>query len=363
MTIVFTGGGTGGHIYPGLAVIEALRAREETASARVIWLGSQKGMDRSIVEGADDVVFFGIHSGKLRRYVSIKNIFDVFLIAAGFFDSLAVLKRERPALLFSKGGFVSVPPVCAARVLRIPVITHESDYSLGLANKINAVFSNHICISYSDTLMAFKQKRREKIVVTGNPVRASFYTAQAGAGRDFLGIPAEVPVLLVLGGSQGAREINELVCRTLPRLCAYFVVVHQTGGAFHEAPPRTARYIPLAYIDAEMPAVLACAALVAGRSGAGTVWECAAAGRPMVLIPLAGSGTRGDQVENARYFERRGAALCLVRPEAARFAETVETLACDTARRAAMAAASSALGATRSAESIARLCARYVRAP
>jgi UDP-N-acetylglucosamine--N-acetylmuramyl-(pentapeptide) pyrophosphoryl-undecaprenol N-acetylglucosamine transferase len=355
VSIAFTGGGTGGHIYPGLAVASALKKR---FPCRIFWIGSSQGMDRSLVEGAVPE-FFGVPSGKLRRYLSLRNVSDLFRIGAGFFAARRILKREKPALLFSKGGFVSVPPCAAAASLRIPVFTHESDYSPGLATRINARFASRVFVTYKDTAGFFAPGLRGKISLAGNPVRAAFRNADPAAGRAFLGIPPEERILLVLGGSQGSREINGLVRETLDALTRRYTVVHQTGPNQDRDLGATDRYRPYAYIREELPQVLAAAELVLGRSGAGTVWEAATAGKPMALLPLRGSGTRGDQVENAAFFERAGAAVVIRgtdRPgeTAAALLKAVSELAENAGRRSAMAAASAALGKIDGAELLAR---------
>lgn len=346
--IAFTGGGTGGHIYPGLAVAAAL---EDICCCRIVWLGSKNGTDRLVVEGAG-IEFREISSGKLRRYFSFKNFTDIFRIIAGFFSSAALLKKYRPALLFSKGGFVSVPPVMAASVLRIPVFTHESDFSPGLATRINARFAKKIFTSYQQTASFFYKKYLDRITVSGNPVRSRFYAANPENGRSFLGIGAGERILLVLGGSQGASEINDLVETCLAGLTKIFFVVHQAGPGAEER--RDARYVRLSYIGEELPDILAASTIVLGRAGAGTIWECAAAGKPMALVPLRGRSTRGDQVENAEFFEKKGAARVLVRPGAAELLETLKDLAGNGERLTAMAAASAHIGTTRGAPIIAR---------
>jgi UDP-N-acetylglucosamine--N-acetylmuramyl-(pentapeptide) pyrophosphoryl-undecaprenol N-acetylglucosamine transferase len=354
VSIAFTGGGTGGHIYPGLAVAAALG---KLLPCRIFWIGSKAGMDRSIVEDAG-LEFFGVPSGKLRRYFSLKNFSDIFKIGLGFLAARAILKKERPHLLFSKGGFVSVPPCAAAASLGIPVFTHDSDYSPGLATRINARVAEKIFIAYQDTAAFFSPAQRPKLLVAGNPVRPGFRNADAAAGRAFLRVGPQERVLLVLGGSQGAREINDLIRESLPQLTQYYTVVHQTGPNT-EPPPGSERYLVYAYIREEMPQVLAAAELVLGRSGAGTVWESAAAGKPMVLIPLSGSGTRGDQVENARFFEKAGAALVIPGgggpgETAAILVREIWSLAEDGDRRAAMAAASERMGSLDGAQIIAQ---------
>jgi UDP-N-acetylglucosamine--N-acetylmuramyl-(pentapeptide) pyrophosphoryl-undecaprenol N-acetylglucosamine transferase len=324
-------------------------------------------MDRSIVEGAG-LEFYGIPAGKLRRYFSLKNCSDILKIGAGFFAARKILKKEKPALLFSKGGFVSVPPCAAASSLGIPVFTHDSDYSPGLATKINARFASRIFTAFDETSAFFPPRFRPIILTAGNPVRPAFYNAEAASGRAFLGLGTEERILLVLGGSQGARELNELVRDSLPLLTKHYTVVHQTGPAQNWDLPRSERYKPYPYINEEMPQVLASAELVLGRGGAGTVWECAAAGKPMLLLPLRGSGTRGDQVENARFFEKAGAAIMLEagsEAKAAQAAATLGELARDLAeheeRRAAMAAASARLGTLNGAERIARTIQSFLK--
>ena len=378
-TIVFAGGGTGGHIYPGLAVADELRAlaAERGAEVRIVWLGNSAGMDRDIVQknsagaagarfGSVDA-FYGIPSGKLRRYLSFRNVLDVFKIGAGFVAAFFRLCALRPALLFSKGGFVSVPPCVAARLLRIPVFTHECDFTPGLATRLNSRFASKILVSYEDTKRFFSAGKQSRLVVTGNPVRPAFYTADAEKGRRFLFAerPRDEakPVLLVQGGSLGAHQINELVTQNLDWLCERFTVVHQTGKA-DEALTQTRRdgYYPFAFIYGEMPDVMAAADVVLSRAGANSIWECAALGKPMVLIPLCGSGTRGDQVDNARFFAEKGAATALVSAEAdGEHVKQALASLLNAASREKAACASRALGGSiRPARTIAELIAAAV---
>ncbi|MDR0639059.1 MAG: undecaprenyldiphospho-muramoylpentapeptide beta-N-acetylglucosaminyltransferase [Spirochaetaceae bacterium] len=351
--VAFSGGGTGGHIYPGLAVASSLKL---TNSVRIIWIGSHSPLDRKIVEDAG-ITFFAVKSGKLRRYFSFRNILDVFNIAAGYFQARKILKKEKPAVLFSKGGFASVPPCAAAWSLKIPLITHESDYSPGLATRINAFFADKICLSYKESKTFFSRKIQGKTIHTGNPVRDEFRMANAKKGFSFLGVPETEKILLVLGGSQGAKEVNDLVRETLPVLTTYFVVIHQTGQADFEGSEqrRSDRYRPYAYIGAEMSDVLASAHLVLGRSGAGTVWESAVCGKALLLIPLAGSGTRGDQVENARFFEQKGAATVLIHPNAEQLRAKITYLASEPGKIASLAEAAATIGRINAVDAICAL--------
>jgi UDP-N-acetylglucosamine--N-acetylmuramyl-(pentapeptide) pyrophosphoryl-undecaprenol N-acetylglucosamine transferase len=351
--VAFSGGGTGGHIYPGLAVASSLKL---TCHVRIIWIGSHSPLDRKIVEEAG-ITFFAVRSGKLRRYFSLRNVLDLFNIAAGYFEARRILKKEKPAVLFSKGGFASVPPCAAAWSLKIPLLTHESDYSPGLATRINAFFADKVCLSYEESAAFFSRKAQEKTLYVGNPVRDEFRTADAKRGFAFLGIPETEKVLLVLGGSQGAKEVNDLVRKTLAVLTEHFVVVHQTGKAdFADAEQRrSGRYRPYVYIGAEMPDVVASAHLVLGRSGAGTVWESAVCGKALLLIPLAGSGTRGDQVENARFFEQKGAAAVLVHPDAEQLRAKITCLARDPRKIAGLAEAAAKIGRINAVDAICAL--------
>jgi len=353
--IAFSGGGTGGHIYPGLAIATAL---EKECPCRIFWIGSQNALDRSIVEESG-IAFFAIPAGKLRRNFSLRNFSDFFKVAAGFFAARRIIKREKPLLLFSKGGFVSVPPCAAAASLGIPVFTHESDYSPGLATRINARFAarglGRIITAYQETAERFPAKIRDKVVVLGNPVRCEFRNADPEKGRAFLGAEKSDRILLVLGGSQGAKELNELVVGSLAALTKEYLVIHQTGAGWEGAMESSPRYKPYPFIKEELPHVLAAAELVLARSGAGTVWECAAAGKPMILLPLAGSGTRGDQIENADFFEKAGAALVLPpgKREAADLLAVLSTLAKD--KLETMAAASAQIGSGEGTAAIAAL--------
>jgi UDP-N-acetylglucosamine--N-acetylmuramyl-(pentapeptide) pyrophosphoryl-undecaprenol N-acetylglucosamine transferase len=314
--IVFTGGGTGGHIYPGLAVIEELR--HQGFQGRIAWIGSEKELDRSIV-AEQGVEYFAIPSGKFRRELSLRNVTDLWRIVAGYMRAKAILKSLRPSLLFSKGGYVSVPPCRAAASLGIPVITHESDTSPGLATRLNSKRASLILTSWEATAAYFPEPLRAKVVRAGNPIRPALFRGDAERGLEMLGFDKERPLLFVLGGSQGAREVNDLVLASLPLLCPSVQIVHQTGRAnFDEVTAGIpddsairASYRPLSYIGPEIADIYAASTVIAGRAGAGTVWEAASLGKPMVLIPLAGSGTRGDQVENAALAAQAGAATVL----------------------------------------------------
>lgn len=313
--IVCTGGGSAGHVIPGLSVAEELEKRE----FRVAWIGGSRGMERRLVAAAG-FPFYGIPVGKLRRYLSVENAKDVFRVLAGVLRAVQLLRSLRPAALFSKGGFASVPAVVAAWSLRIPVVTHESDTDPGLATRINARFSRWICVGYPGMELFFRPSLRRRVTVTGNPVRSALADSDRVRGREVIGLPVhpQRPLLLVLGGSQGARQLNDAVGTLLPRLLDSWDVVHQTGagnsvtgGPVSSGP---GEYRPVAFIREGMADVLAAADLIVCRAGAGTLWENAILARPMILIPLV-RGSRGDQLRNAERFGQEGGAVVLVNSE------------------------------------------------
>ena len=330
IVIVFAGGGTGGHIYPGIAIADELKKNSnESTKIEIHWIGNSKGMDSVIIEknllssGGSVFCFHGIPCGKLRRYFSLKNFTDFFKIFAGFIKSFFILKKIKPDFLFSKGGFVSVPPCAAAAILKIPYFTHECDFTPGLATRINSKKASKILISYEETKNYFSSFQKGKCVVTGNPVRPAFYNDSSKAGKKFLGIDngCKKNILLILGGSLGATQINNLVIECLDELKKDFIVVHQTGKKFAQKNPDIMSsgddsYKPYEFIFNEMVSVIQSADIIISRAGANSLWECAVCSKPMILIPLCGAGTRGDQVDNAEYFASKGAAIALTGKDA-----------------------------------------------
>jgi len=305
--IVFTGGGTGGHVYPGIAVWQALRQKLGD-QVRFVWIGSATGIERSIVESLG-LEYRAISTGKLRRYFDWKNFTDLLRIAAGYFQAKKHLRQLRPVFVFSKGGFVSVPPVRAARALKIPVYSHESDLDPGLATRLNLSSSRLVFCAYPESVAHFPEKAQNRVVVTGNPVRNELFSGDPGWIRRTWKVPEGAKVLLVLGGSLGARQVNQLVADSLTRLEGKLFVLHQTGNQW-EPLADTPWYASRPFFSTEMPHLYAGADVIFGRSGAGTLWEAAATGVPLILLPL-GAGSRGDQVRNAELFAARGAARVL----------------------------------------------------
>ena len=373
LIIAFAGGGTGGHIYPGLAVADSFRAlcKSKNKECKIYWIGNSKGMDRNIVEKSTDAdgnasadVFYGIPSGKLRRYFSFRNFLDLFKIFAGFVSSFFILLKIKPDVLFSKGGFVSVPPCLSAKLLKIPVYTHECDFTPGLATKLNSKSAKHILLSYQETQKFLSSTAKNKSIVTGNPVRPVFYSPNPKKGMDFLGIQNKTkPILMVVGGSLGARQLNDLVKDNLEWLCENFIVVHQTGQKNadqvdnNSSGVKADSYKPYPFIYSEMPDVLSCADIIVSRAGANSIWECASLGKAMVLVPLCGSGTRGDQEDNASYFEENGAAFVLARENAnsENLKEVLIKLLDEKTREACACKSKNLVGSSRPAEKIAEL--------
>ncbi|MGA2639748.1 MAG: undecaprenyldiphospho-muramoylpentapeptide beta-N-acetylglucosaminyltransferase [Spirochaetia bacterium] len=346
--VAFAGGGTAGHVFPGLAVAAWL-------GRRVVWIGSSRGVEKQLTAEAG-IEFRGIPAGKLRRYVSLRNLTDIMKTAAGIVASLRILMKEKPSLLFSKGGFVSVPPVLAAWLCGIPAWTHESDFDPGLATRINMRFCEKILVSFPETLDCLPAAFREKAVVTGNPVRDALYAAQPGRGRAFVGCKDGLPLLLVIGGSLGSSFLNTLVAASLPQLLPRYFVVHQMG-AKEFAPASRENYFSSPFIRDELPDIMAAADLVISRAGANTLAEIAALGKPSILIPLPMRGSRGDQLKNAAIFRSRGAALILEEEGTTSEAlvAAVESLFEGAERRAQMGRCASRLGAGRPDKSIAEL--------
>lgn len=312
--IIFTGGGTGGHVYPGIAVCQYLppQLREH-----VLWICSDTGLERAILDHAG-IRTASIPAGKLRRYFDFENVIDTMRVVRGFFASRRLLRKNGAVLLFSKGGYVAVPVVLAARSLGIPIYIHESDTTPGLATRITARYARTVFAGYPQVRAAFPSRIAKRVVVSGNPVRPAFFEADAASALAAIGIVDDgSPVLLVTGGSLGAHQLNELVAATIGKLTERAIVVHQTGehdGGMIEGVARRARpgrYHGSPTFALEFAALLRRADLAVARAGAGTIQELAATGTPVVLIPLSARSSRGDQLRNAEEYSTAGAARVL----------------------------------------------------
>lgn len=324
--IVVTGGGTGGHIFPCIAIIEELKGRGYREFA---WIGKKNGKEAQWAERIA-VPFYGIRTGKLRRYLSFKNAVDVFFVIIGFLQSIFLFLRLKPDLVFSKGGFVAVPPVIAAWLIGIPVVTHESDINPGLATRIISRFASVICVSFDHTAVHFPGK---KVVFTGNPVREVIKKGDRSSGLSFLGLREKLPIVLIIGGSLGASSINSVVWKMLDKGQLPFLLVHQSGeGNFRSDIRQGSRYRQYAFINEEMGDVLAASDLVVSRAGAGALYELGYMKKPAILIPLPKSASRGEQIENANYYAQAGAAVVISNEDLNEHTlfDTIERLLLDT---------------------------------
>ena len=301
--IILTGGGSAGHVTPNLALLPQLLAE----GIEVHYIGTADGIERTILSERKDVTYHIISSGKLRRYFSWKNFTDPFRVMRGLFQARRVMREVKPAAVFSKGGFVSVPVVIAAHGKHIPVVTHESDYTPGLANKINAKFADKICVTFEDTLAYVGAKG----VHTGTPIRPELYQGDKERGLAFLGFDDKKPVLLIMGGSLGASVVNDAVRAALPKLLISYDIVHLCGKGKVEERLNQPGYRQFEYVNEALPDVLAATDVVVSRAGANAVFEFLALSKPALLIPLPRSASRGDQILNAGYFARKGFAMVL----------------------------------------------------
>ncbi len=307
--LLFTGGGSAGHVVPSMPLIEYFRARDWQLS----YVGSHTGPERGLIEPLD-VSFHAISTGKLRRYLSVENLTDLFRTVAGIGQAYRLLGRLRPDLVFSKGGYVSVPVVAAAWLRRIPVVAHESDVSPGLANRLVLPFVDVLCTNFPGTRVApGRWRRREAPVRTGTPLRPALIDGDAARGRAYCGAPADRPLLIVFGGSLGAAAINRAVWGALTELTARFHVVHVCGASqLADAPADRPGYRPYAYVGDGWGDLLAAADLVVSRAGANALYELLALGKPNLLIPLGQAASRGDQIENAAFAEAAGYSQVLL---------------------------------------------------
>ncbi|MCE5235697.1 MAG: undecaprenyldiphospho-muramoylpentapeptide beta-N-acetylglucosaminyltransferase [Clostridiaceae bacterium] len=301
--ILLTGGGSAGHVTPNLALIPRLKAE----GFEIHYVGTADGKEHKLVASREDVTYHVISAGKLRRYFSLQNFIDPFRTLKGLVQARRIQKSVDPDVVFSKGGFVSLPVVLAARA-KTPVVTHESDYTPGLANRIIAMRADKICVTFEDTL----KFTRAKGVHTGTPIRPELYGGSKEEGLKILGFSGEKPVLLAMGGSQGAQAINAALRAALPELCKRFDVAHLCGEGKRDESIRMDGYVQCEYMSEELPHVLAAADLVVSRAGANSIFEFLALAKPALLIPLPQSKvSRGDQIVNAGYFQKKGYAAVL----------------------------------------------------
>ena len=297
--IVLTGGGTAGHVTPNIALIPGLKE----LGYEISYIGSYNGIEKSLIE-AEGIPYYGISTGKLRRYIDPKNLSDPFRVVKGIFEARKLMKKIRPDIVFSKGGFVAVPVVLAAKHCKVPVIIHESDMTPGLANKICIPYASKVCCNFPETLSSLPEG---KAVVTGTPIRKELREGNAERGYSFTGLSQDKPVILVMGGSLGSVNVNNHVREALPELLKQYQVVHLCGkGNLDHSLDHTDGYRQYEYIKEELPDLFAMADLIISRAGANAICEISTLAIPNLLIPLSANASRGDQILNAHSFEKQG---------------------------------------------------------
>lgn len=305
MKIVLTGGGTAGHVTPNIALLKGLK---EAGFDEIHYIGSENGIEKSLIAQYPHIQYHSIRTGKLRRYLSLKNLSDPFRVLAGCNDAKKLMKQIRPDVVFSKGGFVAVPVVWAAHKYKIPVVAHESDITPGLANKLSKRYATKICLNFPDAL---KEIPAPLGIYTGTPIRETLFSGNKEKARQMLGFDNK-KVLMVMGGSLGARAINEAVRKALPKLLETYNIIHLCGkGNLDESLNGKTGYRQFEFISEELPDCFALTDMIISRAGANAIHEFMALKKPMLLIPLPLSASRGDQILNAKSFEKRGIALVL----------------------------------------------------
>lgn len=302
--IILTGGGTAGHVTPNIALLPRLKE----LGYDIQYIGSYTGIEKELIEPFG-IPYHGISSGKLRRYFSVQNFTDPFRVLKGFREAHKLIRQLKPDVIFSKGGFVSVPVVLAGKRCKVPVIIHESDMTPGLANKIAIPSAAKVCCNFPETLKSLPEG---KAVLTGSPIRQELLSGNKIAAMDMCHFTSDKPVTLVIGGSLGAVAVNNAVREALPELLKDFQIIHLCGkGKMDESLKDVEGYCQFEYIKNELRNLFALADIVISRAGANAICELLALHKPNLLIPLSANASRGDQILNARSFERQGFSLVL----------------------------------------------------
>lgn len=297
--IVLTGGGTAGHVTPNIALLPELKKQ----GFDIHYIGSKDGIEKKLIEEFD-IPYYGISSGKLRRYFDPKNFSDPFRVIKGYQEASSLLKKLNPNVVFSKGGFVTVPVVIAAKRRHIPAIIHESDMTPGLANKICIPCATKVCANFPETL---KTLPPQKAVLTGTPIRKELFSGNKLKGLEFCGFSVEKPVILIIGGSLGSVVVNNAVRSILPDLLKDFQVIHLCGkDKIDTSLEHTPGYVQFEYIKKELSDLMDAADIVISRAGANAICELLALRKPNILIPLSAAASRGDQILNANSFAKQG---------------------------------------------------------
>ena len=306
--IILTGGGSAGHVTPNLALVPRLKE----LGYNIQYIGTENGIERKIIED-QKIEYHIISSGKLRRYFDIKNFTDPFKVLKGILQAILIIRKEKPNIVFSKGGFVSVPVVIAAHINKVPVIAHESDITPGLANRLSAPYCTKICVTFPESL---KNIKGNNSVLTGTPIRQEILDGSRIIGRRMCGFDNEKPVLLIIGGSLGSKFINNIIRNSLNELLKNYNIVHICGkGNLDRSLKERKGYVQFEYINEELPHIMNTADIVISRAGANVIFELLALKKPNLLIPLSKKSSRGDQILNAASFEKSGYSMVLQEEE------------------------------------------------
>ncbi len=300
--IVLTGGGSAGHVTPHLALLPKLADLQWD----IHYIGTKNGIERDLMTGL--VPYHAISAGKLRRYFDLKNFSDPFRVLQGTVEAFWILRRLRPNVILSKGGFVSLPVAVAARSLGIPVILHESDITPGLANRLALPFATHLCVTFPETLQYIK---KASVSLTGNPIRESLFTGEAKQGYALCKFQKGKPLLLVIGGSLGASKVNQALRESLVTLTKSYQIAHICGEGNVDTSIEMQGYTQFSYVNDELRHLFAAADMVISRAGANAIFELLALRKPNLLIPLSRSASRGDQIMNAKSFVTQGFSILL----------------------------------------------------
>lgn len=297
--IVLTGGGTAGHVTPNIALLPFLKDEDY----EIYYIGSKDGIEKELIE-KQKIPYYPISSGKLRRYLSAKNISDMFRVCKGVFEAKKIIKKINPDIVFSKGGFVAVPVVLGAKLNGIPIVIHESDITPGLTNKVSSPYAKAVCTSFPETV---KYIKGDKAVNTGTPIRQELFKGNKERGLRLCDFDDEKPVILVMGGSLGSVKINTELRKILPELTCNFQIVHICGkNNLDENLLNYKGYKQFEYIGNELKDIFKVASLVVSRAGSNSISEFLALKIPSVLIPLSLNASRGDQILNAESFKKQG---------------------------------------------------------
>lgn len=302
--ILFTGGGSAGHVIVNLALIPVFK-RE---GWEIDYIGSKDGIERKLIEQLDGVTYYPISTGKLRRYMSLENIKDPFKVLKGTMQAWRIMGKQKPAVIFSKGGFVSVPVVLAAKMRGISAVIHESDYTPGLANKLAIPFAKKVLATFPETVNFLPKEKAEYV---GAVIREELFQGDKDKGLELCGFHHQKPVLLIMGGSGGAAKINETVRSSLENLLPHFQIIHICGEGKTDSSFSQEGYMQFEYVHDELKDIFAATDYVLSRAGSNAIYEFLALQIPMLLIPLSKEASRGDQIINAKSFQEKSYARVL----------------------------------------------------